>query len=106
MALQCRYCQSVDGKSASIDISGVEDPFFYPGRGDLPKNMPRSIIVSAEYDPLRDDGEAYAAALKEAGCDVNAIRAKGMMHGFLLYWHKFDAARELIESIPVIVGLG
>ena len=76
------------------------DPFLYPGKGVLPKNMTRSIIVSAECDPLRDDGEAYAAALKEAGCDVTAIRAKGMMHGFLLYWHKFDAARELIESIP------
>ncbi len=87
-----------------------DDPLFYPGRRISGKSaatadlralsgMPRTIVVSAECDPLRDDGEAFAAALAAAGADVTAIRAPGAMHGFLLYWHKFDFARELITDV-------
>lgn len=85
----------------TLPPGGIEpdDPFFYPGKGTLPKGMPRSIVVSAECDPLRDDGRAYAEALKAACCDVTYIEAAGMMHGFLLYWHKFDFARELIKDV-------
>lgn len=103
------------------DLSG-DDPFFYPGRRLSGKSaclqgrcgtdestcdldlralsgMPRTIVVSAECDPLRDDGEAFAAALRAAGADVTDIRAPGAMHGFLLYWHKFDFARDIIKEV-------
>jgi len=70
-----------------------------PGRdGDL-SDFPPSVIVTAEFDPLRDDGETFAKLLEEKGRDVELIRLDGMMHGFILYWQKFSKAERLINEI-------
>ncbi|WP_230482872.1 alpha/beta hydrolase [Sphingomonas sp. Leaf21] len=52
-----------------------------PMRGDL-SAMPPAAIVTAECDPIRDQGRAYAAALVRAGVPVDFREAKGTIHGF------------------------
>lgn len=56
-------------------------PLFVP---DL-SGLPAAIVITCEHDPLRDQGEAYAERLREAGVLITARREQGMVHNFMLY---------------------
>ena len=60
--------------------------------------------MTAEYDPLRDEGEAYADRLAEAGVDVMKKRYAGMIHGFVSLRAMMDTAGEAIDDITARLG--
>jgi len=62
--------------------SDWNDPMLSPLGGDL-AGLPPAVVVTAEFDPLRDEGIAYADALSAAGVEVDAVTYAGMIHGFI-----------------------
>jgi acetyl esterase len=65
--------------------------------GDL-AGLPPAVVVTAEYDPLRDEGEAYGKALEAAGVHAEVLRYDGMIHGFFDMGGASPAAQAAIEE--------
>jgi acetyl esterase len=59
-----------------------EDPRASPLRSNAFAGLPSAVVCTAEFDPLRDEGEAYADALKRAKVEIAYFREPGMVHGY------------------------
>ncbi len=79
------------------------DPYAAPLRAPSLAGLPPAMVVTAEYDPLRDEGEQYAERLRAAGVRVVAKRFDGMIHGFYGMSAVLDAANELFDDIAAFV---
>ena len=66
------------------DHTRWDDPGVSPLHASDLSGAPRALIISAEHDPLRDESEAYAARLREAGVDVELRREAGLIHNFMM----------------------
>ncbi len=82
------------------DAKERNNPYVSPLRaGDAElKGLPPALVVTAENDPLRDEGEAYARKLKNAGVEVTAVRYNGVIHDFVL----LNAIRHVPEVAAAI----
>lgn len=62
------------------------DPLVSPIREENLANLPTALVITAEYDPMRDEGELFAQNLMKCGVPVETKRYDGVTHGFLGKW--------------------
>lgn len=76
-----------------------EDPYLFPLTAQDLTGLPPALVLTAEFDPLRDEGYAYVKKLVDAGIKVEHVHAEDQMHGFLLLDRAIKRADELIEVL-------
>jgi acetyl esterase len=74
------------------------DPQASPLRAQNLCGLPSALVLTAEFDPLRDEGEAYARRLQEAGVPVTVKRYDGMIHGFFSLGKVFPQGQQAIQE--------
>jgi len=79
--------------------SDRKNPYFAPLLEPDLSRQPRTLMLTAEYCPLRDEGETYAERLREDGCDVTCYRVYDAIHGYLLYPSVFGIVRDTYRII-------
>jgi len=81
------------------DPAEFRNPLVSPLLAPDLSGLPDALVITAEYDPLRDEGEAYAERLREAGSAVTLTRYNGMLHGFFQMGGIMADGRRSIEEI-------
>jgi acetyl esterase/lipase len=85
---------------------GRDDPRVALLRADDLSGLPPAYVLTAGFDPLRDEGEAYAEAMREAGVPVSLRRHPGLIHGFANMTAISPTARAAMHDLAGAVRMG
>ena len=88
-------------------VASEEDklnPYVAPILSKEFSKQPKTLIVTAEYDPLRDEGESYGMRLEEFGNDVSTYRIKDALHGFITNPLNTDEINKCYEIINLFLN--
>ena len=102
--MECHCAQSLRGFEPQIlklyvqDQASKEDPLVSPIMTPDYTIYPDMLIISAEYDYLRPQVEAFAKKAKDAGCQVKAVRYGGMNHAFVSLTGIIDQAKDALDE--------
>jgi acetyl esterase/lipase len=83
-------------KSSDEDL---QNPYLAPILSENLANQPRTLIITAQYDPLRDEGELYGRKLYEFGNEAQVYRMKDALHGFISLPRHFIHVKRSYELI-------
>ncbi|MGP4689370.1 alpha/beta hydrolase [Agrobacterium pusense] len=83
------------------DRSRAVEPTASPLLAERFDGLPPATVLTAEFDPLRDEGDAYARSLAEAGVPVEHIRMEGMIHGFLGFFAQIPESLAALEQVSL-----
>jgi len=90
------------------DRTDAANPYACPDRAETLQGLPPALVITAEFDPLRDEGEAYAVRLREDGVPAVLRRYDGVTHGFFGMPALLDLAQQAIgeaaSALRVAIG--
>ena len=82
------------------------NPYFSPLMEKDYTNLPDTLILTAEFDPLRDEGEEYGKRLKEAGNYVEVHRISDALHGYFALGIRFLHVQESFDIMNRFLSKG
>jgi acetyl esterase len=85
-----QYLDSLGSEPTQDRSSPLISPLLSPSFAKLPA----ATVILAEYDPLRDEGQAYVQKLQAANVPVQSKQFAGMIHGFMRFYSKVETAKE------------
>ena len=93
--------EMMDWFSAQYQNSPADaaNPYYSPLRHPSHADLPPALIITAEYDPLLDEGKAYADKLEASGVAFDYHRFDGTIHGFVNFYPMLDKGRNAIELV-------
>ncbi|WP_078395336.1 alpha/beta hydrolase [Shouchella patagoniensis] len=74
-------------------------PYSSPLLAEDLSDLPDTLVITGEFDPLRDEGEAFAHRLHEAGVYTEAVRFNGVMHGFISFYEVMGRGEEGMQLV-------
>lgn len=92
-----RVCDYMELYMASE--ADLQNPYFAPLLAEDLSCQPKTLIITAEFDPLRDEGEAYGERLKQAGNSVEVHRMPNALHGFFSLPPRFAHVKKAYDII-------